>query len=133
MKTYEVPVLIKVTVTVEDDGTTRVISACADSECAPWANSADPAAWEPATDTWHTDFGSDAEVPWLAAYASLEGAGDLIETVAEVVEVLGECHEYFSDRADADCVGDPLQFVGNTEMGLQTRVETALEKLGSPA
>jgi hypothetical protein len=133
MKTYEIPVLLKVTVTVEDDGSTRVISACADNEAAPWAYSADPCAYEPDTETWHDGFGSDAEAPWQAAYASIEGAGDLIETNAEIVQILNECHDYFSGRADADCVGDPLEFVGNEEMGLQTRVETALTKLGESA
>ena len=73
MRTFEIPVLVKVTVEVSDAGATRVIGAKADNECAPWSGSTEPAAWEPGPQLWHTDFGDDViEDAWRQAYEFLE-------------------------------------------------------------
>jgi len=50
--------------------------------------------------------------------------------LARIVEVLYECEEYFDNRADADCVGDPPHFVGNKEMQLLGEVREALKAAG---
>jgi hypothetical protein len=49
---------------------------------------------------------------------------------ATAVAALWRAWDYFDQRADADCVGDPLEFVGNEEMSLQTECEAALRALG---
>lgn len=46
--------------------------------------------------------------------------------VARLVEALDDCEDYFDNRADADCEGDPLQFVPNKEMRLLSQVREAL-------
>jgi hypothetical protein len=48
---------------------------------------------------------------------------------ADLEQVLIDCSEYFADRADADCEGDPLEFVPNAEMRLQTQVDDVLARL----
>lgn len=72
--TYEVPVLIKVT--VERDSSTgeiRVAAATADNECAPWGGSSEPVAWEVNFEQWHEGFGDpDIEAVWEGAYQWLE-------------------------------------------------------------
>lgn len=44
-----------------------------------------------------------------------------------LVEALRECEDYFDQRADADCVGDPPAYAGNREMTLLGVVRRALE------
>lgn len=44
-----------------------------------------------------------------------------------LVKALRECEDYFDQRADADCVGDPAAYVGNREMTLLGVVLRALE------
>jgi len=43
-------------------------------------------------------------------------------------EVLHECEVYFDNRADADCEGDPAEFVPNREMILLSAIRDALAK-----
>ncbi|TCR64664.1 hypothetical protein [Bosea sp. BK604] len=45
-------------------------------------------------------------------------------------EALAECEEYFDNRADADCEGDPAEFVPNKEMRLLNIVRAARIKAG---
>lgn len=40
--------------------------------------------------------------------------------------LLGELHEYFDQRADADCEGDPLRYVPNEEMRWKYHIESEL-------
>jgi len=40
--------------------------------------------------------------------------------------VLNACLEYFEDRQDADCEGDPLEFVPNEEMRLAVQIRQVL-------
>jgi len=46
--------------------------------------------------------------------------------IARKDAALEECEEYFDNRADADCEGDPAEFVPNREMVLLTAVREAL-------
>jgi len=65
-------------------------------------------------------------VAQAAGWDALHAKERLRAALAEIDQVLTECQEYFADRADADCVGDPLEFVPNAEMRLQSRCEEAL-------
>lgn len=44
-------------------------------------------------------------------------------------DVLELCEDYFDQRADADAVGDPQQYVGNTEMTLLSAIRRVLPPL----
>lgn len=50
------------------------------------------------------------------------------EMIAELIEVLDECEDYFDNRSDADC--DQDGFIPNKEMILLDRVTRALNKAG---
>ena len=66
--------------------------------------------------------GCDA-VPIAAGWNEINGR-------AAAVAALWAAWDYFQDRADADCDGDPLEFRPNREMSLQTECEAALRALG---
>jgi hypothetical protein len=56
------------------------------------------------------------------------GPWDLIKRViADMEEVLSDALEYFEDRQDADCEGDPLEFVPNKEMNMASRICQVIE------
>lgn len=74
-------------------------------------------------------------------YIDLESGGNYAITVAERLKVLVlderakaerfrralvECEDYFDQRADADCVGDPMRYVGNEAMSMLGMVRLAL-------
>ncbi len=56
----------------------------------------------------------------------------LKRVVSGMEEVLSDALEYFTDREDADCVGDPPEFVGNEEMNLASRIREAIENGSQP-
>ena len=51
----------------------------------------------------------------------------MFRLIDDMREALIECEEYFDNRADADCEGDPLEFVPNKEMRLLNAVQAALK------
>lgn len=57
------------------------------------------------------------------AAAELSGVLKLVE---DMRDALIDCEEYFANRADADCEGDPLEFVPNKEMRLLNTVQAVL-------
>jgi hypothetical protein len=62
-------------------------------------------------------------VPIAAGWNEINGR-------AAAVAALWAAWDYFQDRADADCDGDPPRFRPNREMSLQTECEAALRALG---
>lgn len=50
----------------------------------------------------------------------------------EVSQILLELEEFFDDRMDADCVGDPPEYVPNEEMKLSYRLKELRYLLGVP-
>jgi len=55
------------------------------------------------------------QVPWYAS--------------SKLDEVLENCLTYMADREDADCVGDPPRYQGNTEMGLASDLRVVISEL----
>ena len=55
-----------------------------------------------------------------------------LKLIEDMREALIECEDYFDGKADADCEGDPLEFVPNREMRLLNTVQAVLPKLPSP-
>lgn len=53
----------------------------------------------------------------------------LTKRVATLEAALRECEDYFDQRADADCAGDPAAYAGNREMTLLGIVRRALRGL----
>lgn len=49
----------------------------------------------------------------------------LRRTILDLADVLDEVEDYFEQRQDADCVGDPAQFVPNEEMRLLMMIRRA--------
>lgn len=47
----------------------------------------------------------------------------------EIRAMLEECRDYLDQRADADCKGDPPEYVPNQAMRIMGRVDELLEKL----
>ncbi len=70
-------------------------------------------------------FSAEEREAWQAESAA---NARLIAAAPEMFEALTECEEYFDNRADADCEGDPLEFVPNKEMRLLSVVRDALSK-----
>lgn len=66
------------------------------------------------------------------AERALARNGRLHESHHALVEALNQCREYFDGRADADCEGDPLEFVPNREMRILAEIDAAL-RLAEPA
>lgn len=58
--------------------------------------------------------------------AMLAKIDKLERRVEELEAALRDCEEWFDQRADADAQGDPMQYVGNTEMTMLGVVRTAL-------
>lgn len=56
-----------------------------------------------------------------------------MKLIEDMREALIECEDYFDGRADADCEGDPLEFVPNKEMRLLDTVQAVLPKLPKPS
>ena len=67
---------------------------------------------------------------WWDPDTGLLEADRLVEAINSLRAALESCEDYFADKADADCVGDPARYVGNLEMTLLGEVRRALGKEG---
>ena len=65
---------------------------------------------------------------WLRNNA--EALLDALEENERLREALEACEDYFDQRADAEAVGDPPRFVGNSEMHHLGRIRRALGRSG---
>lgn len=93
-----------------------------------------PGPWKPVPatatqemiDAWRIDQsqGRSLENSYRAMIAVAPTYSDALNPA--VIEALEQCEQYFDTRADADCEGDPLEFVPNKEMRLLSVVREAL-------
>lgn len=67
---------------------------------------------------------------WAMMLAAADALSSQSLSLSEAAEALEQCEAYFDNRADADCQGDPAEFVPNREMVLLTVVRDALTKIG---
>lgn len=73
MRQFDIPVIVTVAVTVNDDGEVHCSGAYPDNEGAPWPWSSDPCTFDQDSGTWHGEMCDEAaddatEAAWDAAY-----------------------------------------------------------------
>jgi len=79
--------------------------------------------------SFHEKGGVIGRTEALAAAKEALGLGPDTQVGGDLEQTLIDCLEYFENRQDADCVGDPLEYVPNEEMRLAGKVRVALDAI----